>query len=209
MILGSDCFISQLVLILQQFMTHTEKTLEQQREEFVNSSFLATPLAGLIAWLIIGIAGLFLPIQYVVWTLFIATGSIVYLGMFISKFTGENFLEKNKPKNEFDKLFMFTVVQALLVFAIALPFFMVDYSSLPLTVGILTGLMWVPFTWIIKHWIGMFHAIVRTIVVLVLWYTLPEQRFVAIPFAIVIIYIVTIIILAKRKRVSTGIQQPL
>ena len=149
-------------------------------------------MAGLIAWLITGIAGLFLPIQYVVWTLFIATGSIVYLGMFISKFTGENFLEKNKPKNEFDKLFMFTVVQALLVFAIALPFFIIDYSSLPLTVGILTGLMWVPFTWIIKHWIGMFHAIVRTIVVLVLWYALPEQRFVAIPFAIVIIYIYSV-----------------
>ena len=181
-------------------MKPIERTLEVQRIEFANSSFMATPIAGLIAWAITGIAGLFLPIQYVIWTLFIATGSIVYLGMFISKFTGENFLDKTKPKNEFDRLFMFTVVQALLVYSIALPFFMLDYSSLPMTVGILTGLMWVPFSWIIKHWIGMFHAIVRTVVILILWYAFPSQRFVAIPFAIVLIYIVTIIVLKNRKK---------
>ena len=181
-------------------MKPIERTLEEQRIDFANSSFMATPLAGLIAWTITGIAGLFLPIQYVIWTLFIATGSIVYLGMFISKFTGENFLDKTKPKNEFDRLFMFTVVQALLVYSIALPFFMLDYSSLPMTVGILTGLMWVPFSWIIKHWGGLAHSIVRTIVVLVLWYLFPEQRFVTIPFATVGLYILTIIILIKRKK---------
>lgn len=181
-------------------MTQTKRTLQQQRIEFANSSFMATPLAGLIAWSVTGVAGLFLPIQYVIWILFIATGSIAYMGMFISKFTGENFLDKKKPKNEFDQLFMYTVVQALLVYSIALPFFMVDYSSLPLTVGILTGLMWVPFSWIIKHWVGLFHAIVRTITVLLLWYLLPEHRFVAIPFAIVGIYVITIIILKSRKK---------
>ena len=187
-------------------MKPVKRTLDEQRVEFANRSFLATPLAGLIAWFITGIAGILLPIQYQVWTLFIATGSIVYLGMFISKFTGENFLDKKKPKNEFDQLFMFTVVQALLVYAIALPFFLVEYTSLPMTVGILTGLMWVPFSWIIKHWIGLFHAIVRTVVVLLLWYALPAQRFVVIPFAIVMIYIFTIIVLKSRKRISSIVE---
>ena len=122
-------------------MTDIIRMLEAQREEFAKRKFLATPLAGLIVWLIIGIAGLTLSTQATVWVLFIGTGSIVYLGLFISKFTGENFLEKNKPKNEFDNLFLFTVGQAVLVYAIAIPFFMIDYSSLPLSVGILTGLM--------------------------------------------------------------------
>ncbi|MEL6720734.1 MAG: hypothetical protein AAFP82_18665 [Bacteroidota bacterium] len=70
-----------------------------------------------------------------------------------------------------------------------------DYSSLPMTVGILTGLMWLPFSWIIQHWSGIFHALTRTVLVVVLWYLLPEDRFVTIPFAIVLVYIVTIIIL--------------
>ena len=65
-------------------MTQTKRTLQQQRIEFANSSFMATPLAGLIAWSVTGVAGLFLPIQYVIWILFIATGSIAYMGMFIS-----------------------------------------------------------------------------------------------------------------------------
>lgn len=180
-------------------MTQLIRTLEEQKEEFKRAKLLATPIAGLLAWLIVGIGGIFLSITGKVWVLFIATGSIVYLGMFVSKFTGENFLDKTKPKNTFDKLFFFTVGQAILVYSIAIPFFLVDYSSLPLTVGILTGLMWLPLTWIIDHWVGVFHAIARTIIVLILWYLLPQHRFVAIPFAIVIIYIMTIAILMNRK----------
>lgn len=180
-------------------MAQLMRTLEEQKEEFKRTKLLATPIAGLIAWFIVGIGGIFLSSTGEVWLLFIATGSIVYLGMFLSKFTGENFLDKSKPENTFDKLFLFTAGQAILVYSIAIPFFLLDYSSLPLTVGILTGLMWLPLTWIIDHWVGAFHAIARTIIVLVLWYLMPQHRFVAIPFAIVIIYILTIVILINRK----------
>ncbi|MEQ8584109.1 MAG: hypothetical protein RIC30_00270 [Marinoscillum sp.] len=176
------------------------RTLEQQRIEFINQKFLAIPLAGLIIWTIIGIIGIFFSDFIAVWSIFIGTGSIVYLGLFLSKFTGENFLDKRKPKNEFDTLFLFTAGQAILVYSIAIPFFLVDYSSLPMTVGILTGLMWLPFSWIIKHWVGIFHTLTRIITVLTLWYLLPEYKFIAIPFAIVLIYIITLIILRNRKR---------
>jgi hypothetical protein len=175
------------------------RTLEQQRIEFINKKFLATPLAGLIIWTIIGLIGIFFSDFVAVWSIFIGTGSIVYLGLFLSKFTGENFLDKSKPKNEFDTLFLFTVAQAILVYSIAIPFFLIDYSSLPMTVGILTGLMWLPFSWIIKHWIGIFHTLTRTVLVLLIWYMLPEYRFVAIPFGIVIIYIITLLIMKNRK----------
>ncbi|NNL08902.1 MAG: hypothetical protein HKP38_06740 [Croceitalea sp.] len=180
-------------------MEAKKRTLEVQREEFSNGKFIATPLAGLIVWGIIGFVGLFFSKTVAVWSIFIGTGSIVYIGLFLSKFTGENFLDKNKPKNVFDTLFLVTVCQAVLVYAIAIPFFIIDYSSLPLTVGILTGLMWLPFSWIVQHWVGYFHAISRTLLVLMFWYLLPEHRFVAIPFIIVFIYLITLIILRKRK----------
>lgn len=176
------------------------RTLEEQRKEFASRKFLATPIAGIIAWLITGIAGMTLSPTLTVWTLFIATGSIAYLGIVISKFTGEDFLDKTKLKNEFDTLFFLTVGQAVLVYSIAIPFFLIDYTSLPMTVGILTGLMWIPFSWMIKHWVGIFHSVVRTVLVVTLWYLLPEYRFVAIPFAIVLVYIVTIFILMNRKK---------
>ena len=177
-----------------------KQSLEEQRIIFSNQKFLATPLAGLIVWSIIGIVGLFFSDVIAVWSIFIGTGSIVYIGIFLSKYTGENFLDKTKPKNEFDTLFLFTVGQAILVYSIAIPFFLVDYSSLPMTVGILTGLMWLPFSWIIKHWIGVFHTLKRITLVLTLWYLWPELRFITIPFAIVLIYIVTLIILHKRRQ---------
>ena len=180
-------------------MTGNQRTLEEQKEEFKSKKLLASPIAGLIAWLIVAISGIIFPDNITVWVLFIATGSIVYLALGISKLTGEDYLNKSKPKNTFDNLFFLTVAQAILVYSIAIPFFIVDYTSLPLTVGILTGLMWVPLTWIIDHWVGLFHSIVRTILVLILWYLFPSDRFVVIPIAIIIVYIVSIIILKNRK----------
>ena len=180
-------------------MSDHQRTLEEQKEEFKQKKLLASPIAGLIAWSIVALSGLFFSDEITVWVLFVATGSIVYLAMAISKFTGEDYLDKNKPKNTFDNLFFLTVVQAVLVYSIAIPFFIENYTSLPLTVGILTGLMWVPLTWIIDHWVGLFHAIVRTVLVVVLWYLFPADRFVTIPIAIVIVYIVSILILKNRN----------
>ena len=176
------------------------RTLEEQREDFSKRRFLATPLAGIIAWTIAGIGGAILPVFYAVWVLFIATGSIVYLSLLISKFTGENFIDKHKPKNEFDGLFLYTVIQSVMVYAIAIPFFLLDHESLPMTIGILTGLMWVPFSWIIKHWVGLFHTLVRIALVVSLWYLFPDARFTAIPAAIILVYIMTILILETRRR---------
>jgi len=181
-------------------MEHQIRTLEEQKNEFKQSKLLATPISGLIAWLIVFISGLLFSDQITVWVLFIATGSIVYLGMGISKLTGENFLDKDKPKNTFDTLFFYVVGQAVLVYAIAIPFFIENYTSLPLTVGILTGLMWLPISWIIDHWVGVFHTVVRTISVLLLWYLFPSGRFVFIPLAIVVLYVITILILIKRTK---------
>ncbi|KAA9134034.1 hypothetical protein F3N42_00340 [Marinihelvus fidelis] len=175
-------------------------TLEQQKQAFEHRRFLAMPLAGTIAWAVIGLIGAVASPVVAVWAVFIGSGSTVYLGMALSKFTGEDFLDKSKPKNTFDRLFFMTIVQALAVYAIAIPFFLVDYTSLPMTVGILTGLMWIPFSWLASHWIGLFHGLARAGLVVAAWYLFPDQRFVVIPFIIVAIYLVTIVVLEKRAR---------
>ena len=174
------------------------RTLDEQRREFAQRRGLAMPLAGAVAWTIVGAAGIFLPPILNVWILFGAVGSIAGLGMFFSRFTGENFLDRQRPKNAFDGLFFRTVGEAVLVFAIAIPFFRADYTSLPLSVGVLSGLMWLPFSWIIGHWIGTFHTLSRTALVTASWYLFPHLRFVAVPAVIVAIYAVTIVVLEAR-----------
>lgn len=184
---------------MTQSMQET-RSLDQQRDEFTRRRLIATPIAGMIAWIIIGISSFFLSPFVLSMLFFAATGSIVYLGMFISKFTGENFLDKSRPTNSFDALFFYTVGMSVLVYAIAIPFFLIDYSSLPLSVGILTGLMWLPISWIIQHWIGYFHAIARTAAVVLVWYLFPEHRFLAVSVVVVLLYAVTIPVLEIRWR---------
>lgn len=180
------------------------RSLDEQRAEFARRRLLAMPLAGTIAWTVTGIAGAMLPLHQAALVLFIATGMTAYLGMFISRFTGEHFLDRTRPKNEFDKLFFVAMGMALLVFAIAIPFFRVEPTSLPLSVGILTGLMWGALSWIIRHPVGLFHAVVRTLLVVACWYLFPEARFVAIPAVIVAIYLVSIAVLEARWRRLRG-----
>lgn len=179
-------------------MTHSIITLEQHSEEFSKRRFLAMPLSGAICWLLVGIISTLVSTQVAALVLFIATGSIVYLAMLITRFTGEDFFRKDKAKNVFDGLFLRCVGMAVLVYSIAIPFFMIEPRSLPLSVGILTGLMWLPFSWIIQHWIGTFHAAIRVVSLVVLWYLFPQHSFIVIPAAIVVIYVITIITLEKR-----------
>lgn len=193
-----------------QVATNSPLTLEQQREEYASRRFLAMPLAGTLAWSLIGLVGwLGTPYQAVM-TLYFGAGSIFYLGVLLSRFTGENLLAKDKPKSEFDKLFISTVLMSVLVFAIALPWAAQDHRSVPLSIGILAGLMWLPFGWVIQHWIGAFHAIARTVLIVAAWYALPAQRFVVIPAIIVAIYIISIVVLERRwqghpqRRASTS-----
>lgn len=178
----------------------TTRTLEEQRAEFSQRRFVAMPLAGTIAWVIIGIVCPMLEPRMAGLVLYIATGSIAYLGMFLSRFTGENFLDKSRPKNVFDSLFFHGMAQAILVFAIAIPFAMQDPTSPPLSVGILAGLMWIPLSWIIRHWIGWFHTIARTVLIVVAWFVAPEHRFLTIPWIVVAVYVVTLVVLESRWR---------
>ena len=176
------------------------QTLEQQRAEFSSRRFLAMPLSGVICWSIAGITSVFVSTPVAAWVLFIATGSIVYLAMLLTRFTGEDFFRKDKPKNSFDGLFLRCIAMAALVYSIAIPFFMIDARSLPLSIGILTGLMWLPFSWIIQHWVGTFDAICRALLIVAAWYIFPQQSFVVIPALVVIVYIISIYTLEMRWR---------
>jgi ABC-type transport system involved in Fe-S cluster assembly fused permease/ATPase subunit len=73
-------------------------------------------------------------------------------------------------------------------------------ASLPLTVGVLSGMMWLPMSWILQHWIGLVHGGLRTVLVVVAWYMFPAHRFVVVPFVIVALYVFAIVVLESRWR---------
>jgi hypothetical protein len=174
------------------------KSLDEQHQAFLKSRFIAMPIAGTIAWAGIGIAGAVLPLRPAAWAVFIGTGMIFYLGVFIARFTGEDLLAKRSESPFFDRVFLAAAAGAVVVYAIAIPFFLIEPTSLPLSVGILTGLMWMPLSALIQHWVGYFHTIARTVGIVAVWYLFPDMRFVAIPAVIVAVYLVSIFVLEKR-----------
>jgi hypothetical protein len=89
---------------------------------------------------------------------------------------------------------------SVLGYAIATSFFLVDYTSLPLTVGILTGMLGLPNSGMLHHWIGMAHAVGRTMGIVAVWYLFPHHRFTAVPVVIVPASLVSIPVVERRWR---------
>jgi hypothetical protein len=174
-----------------------DRTLSELRAEFGRSRFLAMPIAGTVAWSATGVLGAILPERTASFALFFCTGAIFPLGLLIARFTGEDLLGE-KYQNPLDRLFGLNVLMANLVWGIAIPFWMVEPSSLPLSAGILAGLMWIPFSWMIRHWVGLFHGIARTVLVTAAWFLFPAHRFVAIPVVILVVYAISIVALVRR-----------
>ena len=172
--------------------------LEQQREDFKKNRFIAMPLAGTVVWALLGISAPFVSELTITWLLYIGTGAIFYLGAGLSYLTGERFFAKKAAKNSFDRHFFVGMIMSLMVFAIALPVAAIDHTTVPLSIGILAGLMWMPLSWAIEHWIGYFHTLTRTFGIVAAWYLFPDARVEAISAVIVAVYIVSLITLERR-----------
>ena len=71
-------------------MQFETKGLEEQLRRYRSGRFLAFPLAGTIAWTVVGFAGIWLSTWWAAMVLCIATGSIVYLGLALMHLTGEH-----------------------------------------------------------------------------------------------------------------------
>ncbi|MFN0058065.1 MAG: DUF7010 family protein [Planctomycetota bacterium] len=176
----------------------TEPTLSELRASFGRSRMLSMPIAGAIAWSAAGVLGAILrDADSASIALFLCMPAVFPLALLVSRFTGEDVFG-SQGRNELDSLFGFGIVMSLLVWGIAIPFWMIEPSSLPLSGGILSGLMWVPLSWILQHWVGLFHACTRTVLITAAWFLFPDHRFIVIPALIVVVYLVSIVALATR-----------
>ena len=178
--------------------TTTTATLEDLRVEFdrAGGRTLAFPIAGMLAWVVAGLLGTRLTEEGACYALFIFNGLIFPVGLGIAKLCGEDVMSAT---SELDRLFGRSLVMVNLVWLIAIPFWLVMPSSLPLSIAVLSGLHWIVYGWIVQHPIGMFHAVARAVLAVVCWFVFPDYRFVVIPIVVVVMYAVTIYALATRK----------
>ena len=184
--------------VQKQPQSARDLSLDEQRTLFKQNRFIAMPLAGTIVWTLLGLSAPFVSEVAITWILYIGTGAIFYLGAGLSYLTGERFFSKDKPRTSFDTLFFIGMIMSLMVFGIAMPVAAIDHTTVPLTLGILAGLMWMPLSWSIEHWVGYFHTSARTAGVVAAWYLFPDARVEAISAVIVAVYIVSLYALERR-----------
>jgi hypothetical protein len=182
--------------------------LNELRAEFGHSRLLAMPIAGAAAWSAAAVFGALLPDDEArSYALFLCMPAVFPVALIVGKIIGEDVFGA-EGRNELDQLFLLSILMANLVWAIAIPFWLIEPSSLPLSGGILAGLMWIPVSWILQHWVGIFHAIARTVLVTAAWFMFPQQRFTIVPLAIVFVYLVSIAGLATRPRSDNSAAPP-
>jgi hypothetical protein len=71
-------------------------------------------------------------------------------------------------------------------------------ESAVFTVGMLTGFMWLPCAWLMDHWVPAFHAVARTLLILLAWWLAPGQGMVWVPVTVLSMYAVSIVALERR-----------
>ncbi len=174
-------------------------SLETHLENYKNRRFLAVPLAGMIVWSLLIVTGSMFDLTLQVWSVYIGTGMIVYLGMGLSKLTGESVnFQKNSERNPFDSIFLAAVGMTFLTFAISISFAMENPYALPFAIAVQSGLMWLVHGVICNLKVCIAHAVIRTVFCTVLFIFFPEMSFVLQPIVVVLCYGFTIFSLERR-----------
>ena len=73
----------------------------------------------------------------------------------------------------------------------------------PLSLGVGLGLHWVVYSWIVKHPVGLIHAVLRSILIVAAWYLFPNSSILAISCVIVLTYLISIYQMLTRNMIRT------
>jgi hypothetical protein len=168
-----------------------EMTLEEYRSDFnaAAKGSASMPIAGACVWLAIAIISTQFDERTGVLILLFGSGAIFPLALAIARVRGEALISSDNP---LAKLMGLCVLMVNLLWAVHIPLFLYAPTFVPLSLGVGLGLHWVVWSWIVQHPLGIVHAVLRTILVAVAWFTFPENRLLAIGLVIVFVYGISI-----------------
>lgn len=173
-------------------------SLEALRSDFerrTNRS-LSMPLAGMLVWAAIGILGILLPMRTSLVAMMAATGAIFPIALLLSRIRREELVSSTNPLAQ---LMGMCVLMVNLLWIVHLSLFFGAPQYVPLSLGIGLGLHWIVYSWIVKHPVGVVHAILRTALILAAWMLFPEHRVSAVAAAVVVAYAVSLAQMSTRQ----------
>ncbi|WP_259366523.1 MULTISPECIES: DUF7010 family protein [unclassified Colwellia] len=177
-------------------------TLDDYRNEFEKSSnrSVSMPIAGTIVWGLVALLSTQFNENISVYILLFATGGIFPIALIIAKIRKENLVSSSNP---LAKLMGLCILMVNLLWAVHIPLLLNAPEFVPLSLGIGLGLHWVVYSWIINHPVGIIHAVLRSILIVVAWYSFPNDGLLAISCVIVFTYLISIYQMLTRSVHST------
>lgn len=166
-------------------------TLDEYRIEFEKSSnrSMSMPIAGSIIWAVVAVLSFYLGEKTAALMLLFLTGAIFPLALLVAKFRNENLTSSSNP---LVKLIGLCILMVNLLWGVHISLFLFAPEFFPLSLGIGLGLHWIVYSWIVKHPVGIIHAVVRAILVVVAWYVFTDNRLLAISVVIVCVYLLSL-----------------
>lgn len=149
------------------------------------------PMAGVVYWAALGIAGYSLRPNR--WTLlaFVFSGSIFPLALLFAKLFRIDFM---RDKTAVSDLLGPAFATMLLFWPMAIAGWWTDVQLVPLILAIGMSLHWPAIGWMYgKPWLYTAHAVVRAVACFLIWWKLPEGRFTLLPFSVALVYLVTVV----------------
>src|ERR1035437_6812016 len=143
-----------------------------------------------------GISGYLLPEYQATVAMLFGTGMIFPLALLIAKLRGETLTDRVNPLS---RLMGMSVLMVNLLWAVHLPLLMGAPRFFPLSLGIGLGIHWIIYSWIIQHPVGLIHTLLRTGLVVSAWSAFPAHRLLAVPSAIVIVYLISLVLMVRRS----------
>ena len=138
----------------------TDRSLADLQADFRATSTNAMPIAGMVTWAALGIAGAMLPERTVAGASLYIMAAILPLAFLIDRARGRNPFAKSD--NPLLKLFLLGIIMVALTIPLAV---IGAQGGQPLLVllgmAILAGVVWIPFGWAADDPTGTVHAVGR------------------------------------------------
>lgn len=159
------------------------------------------PLAGAVWWAILGTIGYLLPSRHLwIFIAFVTSGAIFPLALLFAKLFRNDFM---RDRTAVSGVLFPAFTSMLLFWPIAISAWWSYPQLVPLILGIGMSIHWPVIGWMYgRSMIYTTHAVVRAVTCFVLWNWFPSSRFTLLPFAVAVIYLLTVFAILLAS--STG-----
>jgi hypothetical protein len=191
--------------MLSSVMPVTSKALERAPLSDLRAQFLATstasmPIAGILFWSIVAIAGLVLRPQQLAYVVGFGSGMIFPLAVAIDRARGRTMTSGGD--NPITAMFLQSLVMVVLLWPLVIVAAAVAREPLLIVLGgaILMGIVWIPYGWAADDPAGMQHALARAVLSYAAFLGAPAPyKATAVSIAVLVCYVHSLI---RMKRAS-------